>query len=706
MDNVRDVFNILLLSISLTTVLVTLISFLIFKLRYSIKSKSKEGVFELEGSYFRRYAPEIRRKNEEAINLSENISEVQLRPQTKILITFGSVFVLIFSFLAAENYFSFRFQLNKKYTQAQNIRKLIENGLLKKYTYNPKIDSISLNEKISPYLESVYLMRLRELKSHTITLISDPTNIKKGNTFHIEALKRWRRFLKRNNISYQESSLHQLPKNGLVIGAHLNYLSSKKTDIILESIETGNLKFLFTGFPGKYTKDDQSISQIPFGSNHPFQFIKNKRPDHIYPSQFIGNYDLPAGQVSQHFPLDNSLRFNTNRNSLALLARESDYMGSFIEDGTHYLDQEILNAKIVWSALDPYELSNVQKNIEIDNTQYYFYSDLYFLNLMNIAVQSPMLAVAPWKKSQYTGATSITIDTEDNFKSITIFLNLLIGHKLKGTFFLVSDLITQAPEVSYEKYVGQFEFASHTKDHKSLLEQRNKELFFSLQKTRFDIEEATGEIVVGLRPPKEEISPQNMAAVIQNKFQYIFGPKYKLRFTPYILEKNEFVFIPRTLRDDYNFSQDKTLVNAADFSKALIKDLDWVLSAAGYHPVSFHTQIFGDDFYESTLDDYAKEISKRQDKVWVTTVRDVASWWKKRANLRITMTTKGDKPSYTLENIGESNMTNFDIISKNLSSHCHHRDLVSNGSKVYNYTIKSLSAGEKINIDLCSFNLQ
>ena len=56
--DLKNFFNILLLAISLTTILVTLVSYIVFKLRLA-STKRDLGGNPLEGAFFRRFSPKL-----------------------------------------------------------------------------------------------------------------------------------------------------------------------------------------------------------------------------------------------------------------------------------------------------------------------------------------------------------------------------------------------------------------------------------------------------------------------------------------------------------------------------------------------------------------------------------------------------------------------------------------------------------------------
>ncbi len=70
--NIKVYFNFILLGLCLTTLFITLITYIIFRLRYSLKSKKDNGLHRMDGHFFRRYAPHLRKANEERADKYKN----------------------------------------------------------------------------------------------------------------------------------------------------------------------------------------------------------------------------------------------------------------------------------------------------------------------------------------------------------------------------------------------------------------------------------------------------------------------------------------------------------------------------------------------------------------------------------------------------------------------------------------------------------
>lgn len=116
--DVKSLFNIILLGLSLTTIFITMVSYIVFKLRQSSFIGGENEFYKLEGSYFRRYAPELEKRNEE---LKAEIKKQERNPRKfylKIVGMFSFIFLIIVTVLLADEYYQRRNQINESNTES------------------------------------------------------------------------------------------------------------------------------------------------------------------------------------------------------------------------------------------------------------------------------------------------------------------------------------------------------------------------------------------------------------------------------------------------------------------------------------------------------------------------------------------------------------------------------------------------------------
>lgn len=137
----KNVFNIILLSLIFTTLLITIVSYIVFRIRQLTGKRQTEELHHLTGTYFNRYAPHLDLLNKEHILKSNtSINETQNAFKIKLAVVFIIIFSIVTLSFLLENQIRFRNELLSKSNQADTYRQLIQEGLLKKFTYNPSYE--------------------------------------------------------------------------------------------------------------------------------------------------------------------------------------------------------------------------------------------------------------------------------------------------------------------------------------------------------------------------------------------------------------------------------------------------------------------------------------------------------------------------------------------------------------------------------------
>lgn len=684
MINVRDFFNLILLSISLATVLVTLASYMIFKFRYSFQSKTVKGVKKLEGAFFRRYAPHIDERNQE---LHEKLKEKQksgLSPAKKLSLTFGIVAVFILTVLSVENFVTFRSELATRQADAKALRQLIEEGLLKRYELDKTKDKVSLEETLTPEQSVHRDLLIKELRDENIYLISDPTNIKEGRDAHLKAIKRWREFLNRTKIPYQTRNIYSLPSKGFVIAPQLISLSQKKREILLKAKNNKNLYMLFTGYPGQfYSKDD--ISPLLLEKDIALLDSEVKtQPEKYLPTQIVGSHWLPAGLVLGTTSIDNKFKVVDYKGEI--LARTSSYYSSkpIFDNGAKAVK---LEENIYWSEIDPSSNEDIKK----ETKSLAYYEDLFFINLMHRALELPTIELSPWKSKEKKLAMFIGVDSEEEFENIDRFMEAFEEYEVKGNFFLMSGLLKEYKGNIRAKDL--FEFGSHSVEHDNMANLTLGQNFSMVMRSRFDIEERTHRRVLGFRPPEENINETSLSALFQNNIYYIFGDKTQLQFSPFLLNDNNNVFFPRTLRDDINLVNNKLLVGPEDMLGELKADVGWIRGVRGLHSLSFHSHILGNPLYEEVLVGFLKWLKENKNEIWITHASELARWHEFKMKFKVSF----EPRSFKVTNGANFSMENFELNLRNLPSRCFTRK----GQTVH-FKVDRIAPKQTLEFPICS----
>lgn len=649
MDGVRGFFNILLLSISLATVIVTLIAYILFRLRYSFTRNEKKDLHTLEGTFFKRYAPHLHQENEAAKSEIVKQQKERMSPQKKMMVVFGSCFLLILTVLSAENYFNFRKAVASRSRNAESLRNLINKGLLKRYQFDPQKSSVSLRESPSPYLEQQRINLLQNLREERIILVKDNLRFLDENfTAHAKAFKGWEKLLRKLNLKFEVRGLEQVDEKALVIMPSLAVLSLKERARVEKLLEKGRV--IATGYPGRFV-DKERPSKSLLEEMGLLQFERKEKAETYHPTQLLGVRDLPAGLVLDLFPHDNSFYPVGKFEDWELFSRTSGYFTDEPNAEKYPRSLSHKELSLVWSEVDP-ALTSSEENFEKN-----WYSEFYFLSLLNAPLRNNKAHISSWKKAERDSVVALTIDTEEKFSNIKKFLGLFEKEEIPASFFIVSDFLREN-DIDLNNY-SRVEFGSHTTDHRPLIDRETAETFIEISNSRLDIEERSQRPVVGIRPPEEKLDGRSLASVVQNKLKYIFGPKISPRFAPYLLGDEEpIVFIPRTLRDDINLAEDRLLVSSSDMGRELIRDLNWIVDAQGGYFLSLHTHVFGEDLFFPAVKILLDEAKKKAN-LWITSMEAIANWKQDQANLQILHSP--NELVFRIKNSGGTTIENFDV---------------------------------------------
>ncbi|MCO4755115.1 MAG: polysaccharide deacetylase family protein [Bacteriovoracaceae bacterium] len=680
MGNPREFFNILLLSVSLATVLITLVSFIVFKLRYTMSTKQKSGLHQLEGSFFKRFAPHLKKENELFQASHEAKERKRMSPQKKLIITFSSITIFIFAFFSAENYFSFRKKIIANQKSAERIRELVQDGLLQKKQFNPLMEKASFEETLSLRFKS-QLSNLQNIaRNEKIVLVVDRQNQNLNKPNYPKAIKLWKDFFKRNQISYRLSGISGLRDGDVAIFAQLRYLSDSQKRRLTSKL--GKVSMIFTGFAGVIEGPGKKLGQSFLEEAGLVRFSKNQNAQTYLPTQFVGEMGLIPGQNSSWYPLDQSFKTQALKEGLTL-ARTSGHNGEQVEES--FRDITFPEQNTSWLLLDPKDKPDT-------------YDDYYILAKIAQTTQAGFIEIANWKKAQYKAAFGISLDTEDHFDRVEKFMDLFEDQEIEASFYLVSDLMNEHPHIEFNSKNDIFEFGTHTNDHLSMLSKNLKEQFYDLEQSRFDIEARVESRVEGIRPPKEEIDEVGLSAIVQNGFSYIFESNRHQRFAPSLIANGELVLIPRTLSDDFEFHQNKFIIDKDKMLNAMKSELDWIMEARGAHFLSLHTQIAGEELAFNTIERFVKSLPGKG--LWKAKTGDISSWWKSRSKIKVEF--KSGVPH--LVNTGNKVVKNFELIVHNptqFSKACENRRISSGNDRMINEVVE-LKANSSMS--LCETN--
>lgn len=647
---VKSFFNILLLGISLATVFITLVSFLVFKFKYNLNTSRRKMINKLDGSFFKRYSPSIDRLNQKAMEELELKETKRTRSPRLIVYTFFFVSALIVGILSTQNYLSYRLEIEQKMKDAELYKKLLSQGLLKSYDYNPRELSGSKAESISEIEKDNINRQFQELKKTNFVIWAIPSS--KNDPRGLMAQSLWIDFFKRRGLNYQIYKNINKAKiaNAVVVVPQARQLSAKEEQQLSLIIEKG-AKIILTGPTGIINEQGKKRLNNQWIKRFGISFSVNNSGDAFFPSILRAGAGLPPGIQIPWMPVDNDYLVNNAKNSTGIYQSNRVAM-PVAENAEWIIRASFLTPNIYWSMLDP-----IDNNKDI---HYRHYADLYLAQQIITLVDKITIGVATWKNYQINSPLLLTVDTEDQFEKMDLYASLFNSAKLPATFFLVSSEAKKNGKI-IEKWKDQFEWATHTSRHQSITTMSPEQLFNDIQQSRHDIEELSSTAVKGIRPPYELIDEKTIALSRQNHLRYIFGDQEHIRFSPTMIDQGKMVYFSRTLPDDILVANNKLLVSPEDFANYLLANYRLASFFGGSAIFSLHTQTFSSPLYLEAMKKFI-EMVKMESGFAAMTLGEIASWWRQKQAIDLSLEWKGNSVEIAITNKGNEAVHKFDAL--------------------------------------------
>ncbi len=624
-----QIFNILLLTLSLATILLTLVSYILYRIRQipEFQPKTVHQV-RIQGVFFKRYLPAETLAAETAIAVARAQQGPGLSSIPRNIVPFfGLTASVIFLSLLLSQWLK-PTELDLEKARVQNFRDLRGKGLLKDYELPSRSNGSAGDEWFPPaQLERVEL-RLSSLRHRSVALV-DLALEQKYNPLHSrEGVANWKSFFETNRIPFRITAA--IPCSGdteLVVIPQAAAFSRSHRDALLECFTRG-VAVVATGpigiYDGTGAKADPPWTSELFG----VRFASNPDPGTFFATQLSGDrgphWDVPGGMVLDWPPGDN--RFQAIATMGSTHAYESTYKGranaftraQFFSSG---------KSRRVWLAFDP---TPGKLGTEAEK----LHARMAIAGALSWVVHEPIARVTTWPNA-VPGATFLSVDSEDQFNNVRGLQKLFLDAKVQATFFLVSNLFQADTGAFSHSPEGAFELASHSENHGVFQGQGLQEQFDRIQASRIEIEEIIGRKVSGFRAPFEKADDATLAAAVSNHLDYVVGNAKFARFTPVWVASGKLLYFPRMSLDDFGVDRTPDLDPAQGIPQTLAEETLRAQRLGGMAILNFHTQLFGKKRYEGPLSELLHAISSQGN--WTPTYSQATQWWKDRESLALTL---------------------------------------------------------------------
>ncbi len=666
--NLNHFLNAIVTALSVATVLITLMSFLIFKIRQFPKNNG-ESDEKIDGTFFKKYDPFC------ALIRASQASEKPIMVQGRRLrITaigfFSAISFAIFAAIMVQNFATDRQEAaNVASTDAERLGTLKSHesllaglkkqGLLQRFAMTNTVAGNNIEEFISIPQKEAFAENLHALSDLHFVLIRDDSKNQVQSPHHRASFDAWSEYFKNIPVEFKTVNLSQLSTlasadraNSFSTVVILPQLASLDRDSrhAIQSMHEKGLGLIATGPIGALGSDGRPAPTDWSGRVFGVTFQSNDYATKFEPSIFAADRapfsKLSAGFMADWFPTDNSY-VGVSRDPDASVAFQTDYNGKIAETAHgNTLSRAVFThpagkMRAAWLAIEP---GNLQKLGRADR----FYAESFLATSLLWVAREPVAALSNWKNGA-TSAFLASVDSEDKFEGATRLMQLFESKEIPATFFIVSNLLVK--DSTLAKTVSSFkgdrmDLQSHTTDH-TILEGLNfSTQFDKLQDARLAIEEITGKPVIGFRPPEERFDDFTLSAALQNHVHYFFGDQKHYRYSPLQIANGDLIYFPRSVLDDFNlrdqnFGSDDLMLQKmqSDFRKAKL--------LGGAYFMSFHSQVFGQPNFQALVShflDFAKS-----EKPWFSNYSQAADWWRDREQIKIHLSKNGASAKYEMQ---------------------------------------------------------
>ncbi|MDX1579600.1 MAG: polysaccharide deacetylase family protein, partial [Gemmatimonadota bacterium] len=266
-------------------------------------------------------------------------------------------------------------------------------------------------------------------------------------------------------------------------------------------------------------------------------------------------------------------------------------------------------------------------------------------NALQWAAGLPSAGVSAWPEGRKAGLI-IAEDTENGFANAASLARLLREHELPGTFYAVSEMALEHPELA-DSLVAAGEIGSHTADHVPTIGLPLDEQEIRLSRSLRELEAWSGAPVQGLRPPEERFDEATLRAwlrVADEGTPYLAGVNGARSAAPEIYRYPEgvIVMLPRLMKDDYNVVVQEGTRAPDRVLAAYLEGMDKLGALGGLAFIGLHTQVAGTPGQIGIVGSVLDSVVAQRDRWWVATGSDLARWWLDRDAMRLSLERDGE----------------------------------------------------------------
>lgn len=272
--------------------------------------------------------------------------------------------------------------------------------------------------------------------------------------------------------------------------------------------------------------------------------------------------------------------------------------------------------------------------------------------------REPTIVRAAWPNGKLA-TQIIEMDTEQEFSNALPFAALMKSINYKATFFVLTSVAKQFPEVLRE-LARDFEISYHADVHvplkdqsANIQEQRIQNMLIELSSVLPDTKK-----IRGFRAPAESYDGTTEVLLQKYGIRYhaadpsrLEGRLPSLVKMDGVATEDALIVLARTQRDDINIYWEK--LSEEQSSQALINDFDLALDTGSLAFLSIHSQNFGENStLRKAMPIFLAHIQKRSAPLWLASAGQVELWWRNRERVKLSSTNSGKRLDFNISVVG------------------------------------------------------
>ena len=276
--------------------------------------------------------------------------------------------------------------------------------------------------------------------------------------------------------------------------------------------------------------------------------------------------------------------------------------------------------------------------------------------------RQPKAVLASWPRG-FAAAHMVSMNVDESAENAVAFASSLDILKMRGTFFVVADAALKAPAAIKSLAAGH-EIAYHGDGNQGFKaqprpeqDQRIKEMQRKVASLRLD------NPVIGFRAPAESYDARTEELLQAAAVRYhAVDPNRTDARLPLFAKANkapidkDIVVLPRTQRDDINHLK-RADAPLNEIIAAMQGELTMVVEEGALGMLSIHSRNFAkDSLMSQAVPAYLLTLAELRPRVWLATGSELADWWRKRENVKVSLNALGKRYEIEISNLGEDSV--------------------------------------------------